>query len=237
MRDLISYLKHIMLFLLNCISFGYTNTIIEGRRLKKQGQLMNKYGDNILLLIKEISNDLQKPIWLEFGTLLGAYREKGFIGHDYDMDLGMNIADYDDALETALKDKGFKKIHYFHQVRKGEQLLTEVTWAYEGFNVDFFLCLEDDERHVFAYGKKDEESFRQGKWEVLEYVQPLALPLEEVIVNSIRCYAPAQIETCLRKYYGEDFMTPKKGCSATDKTDRVKVWDINEVYAEISHMG
>ena len=195
---------------------------------------MKKYGEEILILLNEICTSCNKSIWLEFGTLLGAYRERNFIRHDYDMDLGMYVDEYDSVLEEKLVDKGFKKIHHFVQFRGQEEFLTEVTWEYEEFHVDIFLCIRDnDKRHIYCYGKKDEQTFSQNKWEVLDYTLPCAYPLDTVYINSVACNAPANVVDCLKKYYGEGFMTPDKGASATDKTERMKVWDIDCAYAGI----
>lgn len=220
--------------ILNIVSFGFFNRWLQKRNLQKQGRLMKLYGERILVSLNEICSSCGKSVWLEFGTLLGAYREHNFIRHDYDMDLGMYYDEYDENFETALIDSGFKKVHHFFQCRGEKRFLTEVTWEYEGFHVDIFLCVREyGKRHIFCYGKKDEETFSQNKWEVLDYSLPEAYPLEEVHINNVACKAPAHVVDCLKKYYGAGFMTPDKGSSATDKTDRVNVWDIDCAYAEI----
>ena len=168
---------------------------------------MKLYGEKILITLNEICSSCDKSIWLEFGTLLGAYREHNFIRHDYDMDLGMYFDEYDDDFEACLINNGFKKIHHFIQCRLGNRFLTEVTWEYEGFHVDIFLCIREE--------------------------LPEAYPLEVVYINNVICKAPAHVIECLKKYYGDGFMIPDKGSSATDKTDRVNVWDIDCAFAEI----
>lgn len=220
--------------ILNIISCGLYTKWCQRRDLQRQGKLMKLYGEKILITLNEICSSCGKSIWLEFGTLLGAYREHNFISHDYDMDLGMYFDEYDDDFEACLINNGFKKVHHFIQCRLGNRFLTEVTWEYEGFHVDIFLCLrEEGKRHIFCYGKKDEDTFSQNKWEVLDYTLPEAYPLEVVYINNVICKAPAHVIECLEKFYGDGFMTPDKGSSATDKTDRVKVWNIDCAFAEI----
>ena len=220
--------------LIDLITLGYYIKWRQKKELIKQARLMKLYGEEILTILNGICTSCDKSIWLEFGTLLGAYREKSFIHHDYDMDLGMYLDEYDTVFEERLISNGFKKKHHFIQYRGQENFLTEVTWEYEGFHVDIFLCIRDnDNRHIFCYGKKDEATFSQNKWEVLDYTLPEAYPLEKVYINNVICHAPASVAECLKKYYGDGFMTPDKGSSATDKTDRVKVWDIDSVFARI----
>ena len=234
MNRLKKYFIYYMFRCLNIVSLGNYSKWCQKKELHRQGYLMKKYGEEILILLNEICASCNKSIWLEFGTLLGAYREKNFIRHDYDMDLGMYYDEYDEILEESLKNKGFKKRHHFIQYRGQKQFLTEVTWEYEGFHIDIFLCIRDnDNRHIFCYGKRDEVTFSQNRWEVLDYTLPSAYPLDKVYINDVLCNAPAKVVECLKKYYGEGFMIPDKGSSATDKTDRVEVWDINSAFAGI----
>lgn len=234
MNNLIKYSVYFLFRLVNLITLGYYNKWHKKKELRKQARLMRLYGEDILIILYEICTSCNKSIWLEFGTLLGAYREKNFIRHDYDIDLGMYVDEYDAVFEENLFNKGFEKKHHFIQYRRQERFLTEVTWEYEGFHVDIFLCIRDNNnRHIFCYGKKDEATFSQNKWEVLDYTLPEAYPLEKVYINNVICQAPANVEECLRKYYGDGFMRPDKGSSATDKSDRMKVWDIDCAYAGI----
>lgn len=219
---------------LDLASFGYYSKWRQKKEVKRQERLMKLYGEEILIILNKVCSSYKKSIWLEFGTLLGAYRENNFISHDYDMDLGMYRDEYDSSFESVLINNGFKKIHHFIQHRGSDDFLTEVTWGFKGFHVDFFLCSrEKDGRHIFCNGKKDDTSFSQNKWEVLDYTLPEAFPLEKVRINKVPCMAPANVIECLKKYYGEGFMIPDKGSSATDKTDRVKVWDIDRAFAGI----
>ena len=234
MNSPIKYFIYYLFRLINLITLGYYNKWLQKKELRKQARLMKLYGEAILIILNEICTFCNKHIWLEFGTLLGAYREKSFIRHDYDMDLGMYADEYDAVFEENLIKKGFTKKHHFVQYRGQEKFLTEVTWEYEGFYVDILLCIRDNNnRHIFCYGKKDETTFSQNKWEVLDYTLPDAYPFEKVYINNVMCQAPANVVECLKKYYGDNFMTPDKSSSATDKTERVSVWDIDCAFAAI----
>lgn len=197
---------------------------------------LNAYGLFMLKNIHEIAKTQSKAVWLEFGTLLGAYRNQDFIPYDYDLDVGMYLDDYDIHFENALIEKGFKKNHFFYQYRNdGTKILTEVTWSYEDFNVDFFLSEKHENyRTVFCYGKKDDETFSQGIWEVLSYNHPLALPIEVVYIRNTEMTSPANPVQCLKDCYGDTFMTPIRNCSADDINRQVKVWSIEERFAKIT---
>lgn len=216
----------------------FVNKHNEKKMLTIKSNLLKTYGTKMLDMIHEVADELNKPIWLEFGTLLGAYRDKSFISYDYDLDVGMYIEDYDINFENALIMKGFVKEHFFYQYSSdGTRILTEVTWKYNNFNIDIFLSVPiDEKRIIYCYGKKDEKSFAEGKWEVMSYYHPNALPLENVYINGIKYYAPANPVQCLKDCYGDTFMTPIKNCSANDYNPLVKIWDIDERYARLTRV-
>ena len=67
-----------------------------------------------LMLIKEIDrvcsqNDIK--YWLDWGTLLGSYRHKGFIPRDDDVDLAMMREDLADKIKLSTEElKGVKNV-------------------------------------------------------------------------------------------------------------------------------
>lgn len=72
--------------------------------------------------------------WLTDGTLLGAVRDRGFIAHDADMDLGAMVNEYHPRVVPALKRAGFtvRKTHGTKQ-RGLEHRLKR-----DGFRLDIF---------------------------------------------------------------------------------------------------
>lgn len=73
-------------------------------RMNKQVALDN------LLIIRDLFAERGIPMFLTFGTLLGALREKDFIDHDDDIDIGVFARDRDAilALIPELEKRGFK---------------------------------------------------------------------------------------------------------------------------------
>ena len=63
-----------------------------------------------LLIIRDLFAERGIPMFLTFGTLLGALREKDFIAHDDDVDIGVFMRDRDAilALMPELEKLGFK---------------------------------------------------------------------------------------------------------------------------------
>jgi lipopolysaccharide cholinephosphotransferase len=69
----------------------------------------------ILKDIDTVCNEHDISYWIDFGTLLGAVRHKGFIPWDDDIDITMPREDYNKFIEVAQKELNNK---YFIQLRK-----------------------------------------------------------------------------------------------------------------------
>lgn len=232
------FIRTIIFFVLNIIGYQYFrhSSFCKKRQESKMKGAMAKDGMALLTILDETAKSLNRKMWLEFGTLLGAYREKSFISHDYDIDVAMLLEEYDLDFENALLRKGLKKRHFFYQERSnGSRILTEVTWSLNQCAVDIFLCSESNQqRKMYAYGKKDDETFEKGLWEVREYTQPSVSPFEDVFINGVRFNAPSHTKECLENYYGKNYMIPDRNYSAADRNKLMKVWDINDAWARIT---
>lgn len=210
----------------------------ETERLNKQHSLFANNGLYILQKIQTLASSLGKDVWLEFGTLLGAYRDSDFISHDYDIDIGMNADDYDLTFENSLLKEGFVKQHFFYQYRSDDKpFLTEITWSYKGLNIDIFLSFPcEEKRLVYCYGKKDEQSYSQNKWLVREYSFPSHYPLEIVSIQNVQFRSTAHIEAYLTICYGENYMIPDPLFSGYICSDSMKIWDLDTCYAKITRL-
>jgi len=81
----------------------------------KRSNLLKENFEEILNVV--YSSDLKDyNIWLDFGTLLGYYRENDFISHDLDMDFGVQVSSFEEfeVIEKHLIDNGFNRTKEFY---------------------------------------------------------------------------------------------------------------------------
>lgn len=106
---------------------------IDPRRKRK----MRRWGLPMMDTIDRIMKENGVPYSLAYGTLLGAIREKGFIPHDCDIDMGLWAGfDYSAAFAQMEREGLIKKREI--SVDDG-RIAHEETWWYNGVYVDFFF--------------------------------------------------------------------------------------------------
>ena len=193
------------------------NTELDSRR----SSLLRENFQEVLKII--YNSQLNKyDLWLDFGTLLGFYREKDFINHDLDMDFGIIINDYDDFLEKEkyLIKKGFSRTKEFYYKNR----LVELSYSYKGLNVDFIVyhrkadVIESDTIFFMmnALGKPT-------RYEVYNYNLPFS-ELEEHNFKAVEIKVPNNAREYLSKLYGEDFEVPNTNYN----------WKENPIYKRVS---
>lgn len=66
--------------------------------------LLQKDGPKILQAFSSALNEAGIKFWIDYGTLLGYYRDHDFIGHDNDLDTGAFIEDADRVKDVLEKE-------------------------------------------------------------------------------------------------------------------------------------
>lgn len=113
----------------------------------KKRKRLHKYGLYALNILNDVFEKHGCFFWLEFGTLLGAFRDKGFINHDFDIDLGVLSENRILNLNQILKPLGFIKTRELFIPDVG---VTEETYVYKGLHIDIFYFFED-ETNIVCY--------------------------------------------------------------------------------------
>jgi phosphorylcholine metabolism protein LicD len=178
---------------------------VEGR-VKRH--YIRKYGVEILEKLNEISASTGKPVWLDYGTLLGAYRDHGFIPHDIDMDVAMYAKDFDYAFERALYDRGFKILRKFTMIdakNPENRRVTEITVKYKRVQTDiFFKFAEEGKTYGILWTDADKDrNICKVYRDFFDYTG-----FEETDFLGIKVLTPRNTKEFLQAKYGDDFMTP-----------------------------
>ena len=111
------------------------NRLIIQLNAGKTRLAMRIYGKRAIAEFDSIVRNQKSLYWLAFGTLLGAYREKGFIKNDDDIDVGMFCDDITPEIIDKLERKGFI---YEHAILTGNSLYCQISFKYHGISFDIY---------------------------------------------------------------------------------------------------
>ena len=177
-------------------------------------QCFKLYAKECLELVKETLDKEDLEFWLDYGTLLGAVREKDFIAHDLDIDFGMMYSNSEEKIENAFKKVGISKYREF--VLDGK--VVEQTYNYKGLCFDIFYYFSD-EKHMWTYGftyknnklekvSYDNKDVSKGFQGMKYFVKKRGL--EKLEFKGIEYCVPEDPRGYLQENYGPSYMTPVK---------------------------
>lgn len=177
-------------------------------------EIFKRKAPNILLLLIDVLEENEIYYWIEYGTLLGAIREKKIIEHDYDIDIGVLESKIDKVkLEKVLKKSGFKKISEISLNGK----VTENKYKYKKLKIgiDFYFFYEEkDKIKGYCYGSLPGLTYTETlkklnglivyecifkKFDIIKY---------EIYGRKIKI--PQNYNEHLIEYYGKGYMIPDK---------------------------
>lgn len=130
----------------------YIPTLLKRKRL-------NKHGLKALIILDNVFEVNKSFFWLEFGTLLGAYRDKAFISNDFDIDIGVLAGNRISNLQQLIVPLGFTKTRELFIPELG---VTEETYTYNGAHIDILYFYKKDNKDVcYLYTTKEGEYWRE----------------------------------------------------------------------------
>lgn len=113
-------------------------------------RIMQKCDAELLRILDNICKKHNITFWLDFGTLLGAYRHKGFIPWDDDMDVSMLREDYNKIipiLKLELQNDEFDIEESNGRIGFGYKHSTTGIWC-DIFPIDFYKVNEYSESNI-----------------------------------------------------------------------------------------
>lgn len=163
-----------------------------------------------LTAFKKVLDAEKIEYWLDFGTLLGAIRDKDFIKHDFDIDFGCFPFEKSQKFEDNLKENGFKLIRKVYL--KNKNILSEETYNYKNrFNIDlFYFYIENDNYISYDFTGEENLSFNETIKKLgglLCYKNIITkFKLKKYSFKNIEFYIPEDYKKHLSELYGENFM-------------------------------
>lgn len=186
------------------------------RDSERQRKNFHKNGLEVIKRLGNACNQHKVIYWLDFGTLLGAIREKGFIPHDNDIDIGVRFEDRE-KFQKAITAAGFKLTREFIIKNEKDLVGIEQTYHYKGVLVDIFyyIYLTDKTRIIYTFTPIVDDRLLQNKAEIKKTEVPYSEPMP-YLFKDVDVYIPTDFETCLKFYYGNNYMTPDPNYCSKD---------------------
>ena len=177
------------------------SALARGDGARCSSLVLQMHGSRLLEDTLEVCRTLNLRPFLAWGTLLGHYREGGFIAHDYDIDLGLLETDFSQKTEIIqlMSKKG-------HTVRSDNDYF--ISFYYHGFRNPYIEL----QRFYWKNGQMANSLALQHGDEIFTYYFPLDIFDEFLMAKFLGRFAvlvPAQTERFLTVAYG-DWRTPQK---------------------------
>jgi len=177
-------------------------------------------GNEVLLKAKKALDEIGINFWLDYGTLLGVYRDGKLISYDTDVDVGVFLDDYTENIIKALEKNGFvyeRKII----VDQGRYAM-EQSFSYLNVKIDIFYYRKEGNKmisHLFPLNDKKKYTVREIYTTYSDFTSIDFLKQSFSI--------PKNTEQRLQETYGEDWRIPISDWYTPDDALNSKIIDKN----------
>ncbi len=194
-------------------------------KFKQQVRKMRKNGLEMLQMADQAFTSMRVQAFLTFGTLLGAYRDKGFIAYDPDVDLGVIDGNLPKNMYEVMAKHGFQLCKQ-NIISETNQVI-EDTYIYKGIHLDVFHYFEEEDDYYTLVAQlhetKDWKEANATDGFPCEKVSVVKTEFQRQNFMNIEVYMPIKTHEWLVDMYSESYMTPIKNWSEDDhKTRRSK---------------
>ena len=194
-------------------------------KFKQQVRKMRKNGLEMLQMADQAFTSMGVQAFLTFGTLLGAYRDKGFIAYDPDVDLGVIDGNLPKNMYEVMAKHGFQLCK--QNIISEKKQVIEDTYIYKGIHLDVFHYFEEGGDYYTLVAQlhetKDWKEANATDGFPCEKVSVVKTEFQRQNFMNIDVYMPIKTHEWLVDMYSESYMTPIKNWLEDDhKTRRSK---------------
>ena len=223
--ETIEMIRKILVFITHKVGlYNYAAGLEAKLTAYHQRRLLKKYGLEALIQADKAFRSVGSFMFLDFGVLLGAYREKSFIPYDSDLDAGVLHELMPQNLPELLQKYGFKHLKDSYVKKTG--LLTEDVYSYKGLHFDFWIYFKKDNDLYCYLGRKHETKLPKQADKTDGFPCKLswvtAAGFSEIDFLGHKFYAPNNIPQWLEEIYGSSFMSPVKQWSENNQPTRIE---------------
>lgn len=200
------------------------------KHLQELSETFLREGEFVLGEFVSALNKADIKFWLDYGTLLGYHREKDFITHDTDIDLGAFIEDAD-RIKQTLENNGFHLVRYYKTI-DGDGL--EHCYAKKGYKttIDVFLYKQRaGSVTCYAFYPLPKTNIKKNLFKEIPFTTyTCTMPfsgLKKAMFKGLSVYVPVDIEGYLMANYGPNYMIPDPNYSSLSATN-IKRFTYNE---------
>lgn len=194
----------------------------------KANRLFRHYGLETLVQADKAFGSVNIQMFLNFGTLLGAYRDKGFIPFDLDLDVGVMARQRPENLDEIMQAYGFVKKKQLYIQETGR--ITEDQYLYKGLQIDVFYFFEDEIMSApncfYCYVARRHETKEWKEANRTDGFPCVLWPCKRTDFSQTdflghKFYVPNATKEWLSGIYGSDFMIPIKNWTVGERNTKI----------------
>lgn len=211
----------------------------QEKALNRQRERFSAGCQELLFLVGDILSQAGIPYWLNYGTLLGAYRDNDFIPHDYDLDIGL-MMEYQEKVKKLMCDNGLTQVFEAHMGGSWEEPeAVEYRFEYNGACIDFnfYFVKECGTVSTYDFVLIENVDYRSnmGKQNpiLVEGVTSPLSGLKKIVFKGREFAIPDNTEDYLVANYGPSWRVPVKDFDYHDYAENIIVYKKGEMYGEI----
>ena len=192
-------------------------------QMRKQNHAFMRYGLEALREAEAAADEAGCQLFLAFGSLLGAWREKGFIPFDYDLDTGMLLSERNEAFVEAMQRHGMNLIRQYYIKETGRICVDKYDYKGVHLDVHYFQSSNNEQFSCELCLPHESKPWREanatdGFPAIIRSVPASGFTKHNFL--GLQVYMPDATEKWLTTLYGEHFMTPNPNWSMSDHKKR-----------------